>query len=197
MSHHDHHKFDPARLARLERPERHALMRPRDLLQAAGITEGMTVVDIGCGTGFFTLPAAELVGPTGRVLALDIAPAMLDFLRDRKPPPHVDVLPCDESTFPITDDTADLVVLSLVLHEAVDPHRFLADIARLLRPGASSSAWNGKIKTSPEAQAAPTGSTAPLPSHGFARPTSGTSPPPTGHHPTTPSPLADPGASHD
>lgn len=95
------HKFDLARLHRLDRPERQAHLRPAELLEAHGVGPGMTVVDIGCGTGFFTLPAAALAGEAGRVYALDIAPEMLDHLRDRRPPAQVETTLSEEYGFPI------------------------------------------------------------------------------------------------
>ncbi|MFU8802300.1 MAG: class I SAM-dependent methyltransferase [Bradymonadaceae bacterium] len=130
-----HHKFDPVRLFRLERPERHAQLRPGALLDVARVGPGMIVVDVGCGTGFFSMVAAERVGPTGRVIALDIAEAMLEFLRKRDPPPHVEVLRSEESALPVSSEVADVVVLGLVLHEAVDPPDFLGEVRRVLRPG--------------------------------------------------------------
>lgn len=128
-------KFDPAKLARLDRPERLAELRPRELLVAAGVERGRTVADVGCGTGVFTLPAAELVGQAGVVYALDISEEMLDHLRRRDPPGHVRVLRSEESALPLADDLVDVVVLGSVLHEATDRPAFLAEIERVLKPG--------------------------------------------------------------
>ena len=48
------------------------IRNPYDILRNIGIKEGMSVLDIGAGPGFFTIPAAKIVGPNGRVFALDI-----------------------------------------------------------------------------------------------------------------------------
>jgi ubiquinone/menaquinone biosynthesis C-methylase UbiE len=52
----------------------------RTMLQALGVKPGQTVCDMGCGNGFYTLQLARLVGPRGRVYAVDIQPEMLQML---------------------------------------------------------------------------------------------------------------------
>jgi len=47
------------------------LMDPIKTLQGAGIQPGQTVLEVGCGTGFFTIPAAELIGDEGCLIAMD------------------------------------------------------------------------------------------------------------------------------
>jgi SAM-dependent methyltransferase len=64
----------------LERPNREDVQKSPAILKALAFRPGERVADIGAGTGYFTLPVAEAVGPTGRVLALDIAPEMLEYL---------------------------------------------------------------------------------------------------------------------
>ncbi len=71
------HKFDPDRRARLRSPERLLRLPPRKILRRAGLRKGEVFVDIGCGTGFFTLSAAVLVGQRGTAYGLDISPTML------------------------------------------------------------------------------------------------------------------------
>jgi ubiquinone/menaquinone biosynthesis C-methylase UbiE len=56
---------------------------PESILAAAGLHPGMIFIDIGCGQGFFTIPAAKIVGVQGRVYALDINPANTDRLRNK------------------------------------------------------------------------------------------------------------------
>lgn len=130
-----HHKFDVSRLNRLERPERYALYRPEELLKEAGLQSGMIGVDIGCGTGFFTSKAAQLVGSAGRVYALDIETPMLDYVANRNLGEHVHLLKNEESSFPLPDDVADFAIMGLVLHEAVDKMAFLKEAVRVLKKG--------------------------------------------------------------
>lgn len=96
--------------------------------------EGMRVLDAGCGPGFFTLDLARRVGPRGAVLAVDLRPESLDFLRARGAPPHVRTLAWDLGEKPLPEGGFDLVVLTDVLHHAEDPP---AVLRRLREAGAT------------------------------------------------------------
>jgi ubiquinone/menaquinone biosynthesis C-methylase UbiE len=80
--HHGGRRFPPERRNVLKDEERLRTLPPKPLLEAAGFTAGDSVLDIGAGTGFWTAPLGEIVGPEGRVIALDVEPIMLDELRD-------------------------------------------------------------------------------------------------------------------
>src|SRR3954451_22386825 len=67
----------------LERPERDREEQPRKLLEILDVQPGLTVADIGAGSGYFTFRLSRQVGPKGKVLAVDIQPEMLDILRRR------------------------------------------------------------------------------------------------------------------
>jgi len=62
---------------------RRLMENPYKLLKNAGVEKGKKVLEIGCGTGFFTLPAAEIVGENGRVYALDIHPLSIERIREK------------------------------------------------------------------------------------------------------------------
>ncbi|MBN2430740.1 MAG: methyltransferase [Acidobacteria bacterium] len=64
----------------LERDERRDFQKPEEVMQALALKPGERVADIGAGSGYFTVPVAKAVGPTGRVLAVDIRQEMLDYL---------------------------------------------------------------------------------------------------------------------
>jgi predicted methyltransferase len=64
-------------------PERDAWQRPDEVVTLLAIREGMNVVDLGAGTGYFESRLSAAVGPTGTVLALDVEPAMLDYMQAR------------------------------------------------------------------------------------------------------------------
>lgn len=133
------HKFDPARRARLEDPDRRRLLPAHDLLADAGLRAGMSAVDIGCGPGFFTLPAAEIVGPAGRIYAVDISPQMLQAVEEKARAAglhNIQPVQAEESAIPLADGIAQFALLAFVLHEAVEPGAFLAEVIRLLVPGA-------------------------------------------------------------
>ena len=128
------HKFDPEKVQTLESDERRRTMPPERLLRGFGLRRGMTFVDVGAGTGYFSLAAADLVGPEGKVHALDVSPAMLDHLRARNPPAWVRVERCQESRLPVPDGAADLCFTCFVLHEVEDPAAFLKEMGRVTKP---------------------------------------------------------------
>ncbi len=59
---------------RADDPERKTWQDPEEIFTGIGLAAGMTFVDVGCGEGFFALPAARRVGPDGKVFAADINP---------------------------------------------------------------------------------------------------------------------------
>ena len=128
------HKFDPSHTHKLESPERRRSMPPERTLRRLGLKRGMTFVDAGAGTGYFALPAADLVGPEGRVCALDVEPVMLEHLRAKRPPPWLETILCKESSFPLADATGDCSLTCFVLHEVADPLAFLKELARVTKP---------------------------------------------------------------
>ena len=130
------HKFNPAHIERLINGTRLREVKPRKLLLEAGLTRGQVFIDVGCGPGFFTLPAARIVGPRGLAYAVDTEPLMLDELTKRNPPSNVKCLLSRESSVPLPDNTGDFLLLVHVLHEAEDIGAFLLELKRLLKPGA-------------------------------------------------------------
>lgn len=130
--------FDPANMARLLGEERRAKLPPEATLRAAGLTTGQTVVDLGCGPGYFTLPAAALVGPRGKVYGVDLQPEMVEACRARAAAARarwVEVVRSTETEVPLPDGIADVVLISVVLHETNDRVAFLREARRLLKPG--------------------------------------------------------------
>lgn len=79
------HRFDdPQRWAReFDDPDRDAWQRPEEVVRLMEIAPGATVADLGAGTGYFLKHLSKAVGPEGRVLALDIEPSMVEYMRDR------------------------------------------------------------------------------------------------------------------
>jgi ubiquinone/menaquinone biosynthesis C-methylase UbiE len=105
------------------------------------IQAGMRVLEIGCGSGGYTTYLARAAGPTGKVCALDIQPAMLELLAAKLARPEnqdIHNVKCfAESAYalPFEDDTFDRVVLITVLQEIPDRERALVEARRVLKPG--------------------------------------------------------------
>lgn len=116
-----------------------ALYRPfsRRLFEAAGIGPGMTVLDLGSGAGDVAMLAAELVGPTGRVVGVDVNPAILDTARRRADAAgyaNVTFLAGDIGDVAL-EDGFDAVVGRLVLMYLRDPTSALRRLRAHLKPG--------------------------------------------------------------
>jgi ubiquinone/menaquinone biosynthesis C-methylase UbiE len=113
---------------------------PRQLLTGL-VRDGMTVIEPGCGMGFFTLDVARLVGPRGRVIALDVQPRMLAGLRRRAAKAglgeRIDARLVGPQRLGLDDlaGKADLAVALHVVHEVPDQRAFLTELLTVLRPG--------------------------------------------------------------
>ncbi len=121
-------------LDRMERDEEEA---PERALDALDIRPGQTVVDLGAGSGYFTVRLAKRVGPSGRVIAVDIQPEMLMRLRERlqhEGITNVTPLLATEQDPTLPEGAADLVLMVDVYHELAAPQQILRHIARGLRP---------------------------------------------------------------
>ncbi|HZO12382.1 MAG TPA: class I SAM-dependent methyltransferase [Polyangiaceae bacterium] len=68
---------------RFEGPERDAYQQPSKVIEAMKLTAGMKVADVGTGTGYFVPHLSRAVGEEGRVLALDVEPGMIDYVKKR------------------------------------------------------------------------------------------------------------------
>jgi len=102
------------------------------------IKPGMTVMDIGCGMGFFSLGMARLVGPEGKVLSLDIQPQMLNVLERRAK--RAGLLERIEAKLIEPDGLGierkvDFALAFWMVHEVPDQEVFFRDVSDVLRPG--------------------------------------------------------------
>lgn len=132
------HKMDFANRDRLRDAWRQEHLDPAALWRRAGLVPGAVAVDVGAGIGYFSVPAADLVGPTGKVYAADILPEMLADLRAGLPATHsaqLETVTSTEYSVPLPDRIADVVLLSFVAHEVDDPDRLIQECSRLLKEG--------------------------------------------------------------
>jgi ubiquinone/menaquinone biosynthesis C-methylase UbiE len=119
---------------------RRRIQPPEPLIKRSGIKPGMRVLEIGCGSGAYTTFVARTVGPTGKVEALDIQPAMLKQLEKKLAlPEHRDIrnittYVASAYDLPFDDGTIDLVYMIAVLYEIPDQEKVLAEIKRVLKP---------------------------------------------------------------
>lgn len=108
------------------------------LLQAAVLAPGEAVLDVACGTGLVTLPAARAVGAAGQVLGVDIADRMVEALQQRAAAaglPQVAAARMDAEQLALPDGSVDAVLCALGLMYLPDPAQALREVRRVLRPG--------------------------------------------------------------
>jgi len=124
----------------LVNPIRRLFEHPRRLLEPL-VREGMTVLEPGCGMGYFTLEAARLVGPSGKVVALDLQKKMINGLKRRLRRAHLSdrvdarVVPADTLAIPDLEGEVDMALALYFVHEAPDAFRLFRELARALKPG--------------------------------------------------------------
>jgi len=123
----------------LTMPGRRLLTNPSRILHGL-VRPGDTVVDLGCGPGFFTLPMAEMVGDGGGVIAVDLQAAMLDKLRSRAERKglagRIRLHQCSSDALGLDGERADFALAFWMVHEVPDSARFLEEVHAVLREGA-------------------------------------------------------------
>ncbi|MCK4824065.1 class I SAM-dependent methyltransferase [bacterium] len=102
------------------------------------IREGMTVLDFGCGPGYFTIDMAEMVGKTGRVIAADLQEGMLQKLKDKIHGTEIDeciTLHKSEVNKIGLTDIIDFTLAFSVIHELPSQEDFFMELVSILKPG--------------------------------------------------------------
>jgi ubiquinone/menaquinone biosynthesis C-methylase UbiE len=110
-----------------------------DTLVKPYVKEGMTVLDIGCGMGFFSLPVARMVGASGRVVCVDLQDKMIKGLVKRAKKAalldRIDARVCGGNHLSIEDmgGAVDFALTFALIHEVPDKERLLAEIAGAMK----------------------------------------------------------------
>lgn len=122
----------------LERPEREAEERISLLVKLLGLEPGMTVADIGAGSGVLTLRMAPQVAPDGKVIAVDIQEEMLTRLQNRLSRSRIDnveLLLGTAKSPELKPASVDLILMVDVYHEFEFPYEMMENMSRALKPG--------------------------------------------------------------
>jgi ubiquinone/menaquinone biosynthesis C-methylase UbiE len=136
---HKTHKYNPENGAVLAGHLNNSLRRwflsPERIFREIGIRKDEVWVDVGCGTGFFTIPLSRMAS---KVFAIDISPRMLEMLEihiQAKQLRNVLAMQSEENVIPLAACLANGIFMGFVAHELDDPERFLTESARCLKPG--------------------------------------------------------------
>lgn len=117
--------------------ERRKWQDPEAILVDVGLKRGFTFVDVGCGSGFFALPAARLVGEKGMIYGLDSNDEAIRRLKEKARRENLRNLSLHEGAGEenvLCEGCADIVFLGIVLHDFNDPSRVLINARRMLKP---------------------------------------------------------------
>jgi len=101
------------------------------------VEEGMTILDIGCGPGFFSIDMAQMVGESGRVIASDLQEGMLQKLRDKiqgtQLEERITLHKCEENKIGVSEEV-DFIVAFYMIHEIPNQEEFFNEIGSILKP---------------------------------------------------------------
>lgn len=131
------HHLRSRRHSREDETARRLWQHPESILDGIGLAPGDIFVDVGCGDGFFALPAARMVGPHGRVCGIDIDAEALDLLQEKafgEGLRNVVLHRGMAEEVVLCEGCADFVFFGIDLHDFVDPIRALGNAKRMAAP---------------------------------------------------------------
>ncbi len=132
------HVMGPGGILWLDRAERETEEQPQRVIDALEIQPGHTVADLGAGSGYYSFRIAPLVGPNGKVLAVDIEPAMLEVIAQRARREQVANVATVRSSAQdpnLPARSVDLLFMVDVYHELEYPYEVMTKVRAALKPG--------------------------------------------------------------
>jgi ubiquinone/menaquinone biosynthesis C-methylase UbiE len=128
----------PGGIPWLERDQREFEEKPGVVIDALQIKPGDTVADLGAGSGYYSFRLAPVVGPTGKVLAIDIEPRMLEVIRGRAARQKIGNVETVRSTASdpnLPPASVDVLLMVDVYHELAFPYEMMQGVVTALKPG--------------------------------------------------------------
>lgn len=132
-------------LSGLNSPLRHRFQKPEKFVRASGIQSGQNVLEIGCGSGFFTVAASEMVGEDGCVHAIDVHPMAVEETAKKMHDLHktnVKVTQANAEDTGFADASFDAILLyGVIPAPIISLERLTTEMHRLLKPGGILAVW--------------------------------------------------------
>ena len=137
-------------IQKLDTPERRIALPPKETLLSLGLTGDVDFADIGCGIGYFAIPAALIIKPGHKVYAIDPAADMIAEARKRAGEAginNIQFVQSDALNFKIPSESVDFGLLANVFHEIPEKELFAGLIWDIVKPGGKLALieWNNQI----------------------------------------------------
>ncbi len=129
------HVFNPEHISVLEAEDRRVWQDPDEILNAVELQPHFIAADLGCGSGYFTVPLAQKIK---KVYGIDVQMEMLRFLEDKIRKlkiRNIETLLSESDKIPLEDESVDLLISINTLHEFGDRDRMITEIERVIRKG--------------------------------------------------------------
>lgn len=126
------HKFDAKKAGILDSADRRKFLNPESILGKAGLDTDTVFADLGCGSGYFSIPASLIVK---KVYAIDVQEEMLDIVREKigvGKLTNIEIILSKESSIPLPDDSIDVLFMANVFHELEERGAILREAKRIL-----------------------------------------------------------------
>jgi len=124
-------------IERLERPDRIPGLRIDDVIRALELKDGDVIADIGAGPAAFTIPFARAVGPSGRALAVDLWPELMDYINERAQKEgvtNIETILADPDDPHLPPGQIDIAYFHDVFHNVPDRQAYLERLASYMKP---------------------------------------------------------------
>ncbi|WP_455369403.1 class I SAM-dependent methyltransferase [[Eubacterium] cellulosolvens] len=134
------HIFNARNKKNLNGEERLSISEPFSILSHSGLKNGMNLIDLGCGTGYYTIPTSQIL-KNGLIYAIDIQTEMLETLHKKLKKistKNIHIIRSELHNLPIKCESLDIALLINALHELHNKQSILEEICRILKD-------NGKI----------------------------------------------------
>lgn len=131
-------RFNPEKLAKLNNPERRKDFPVDRIAALVGFQDNITIVDLGAGTAFQSIPLAEMY-PNSTIFALDISEIMTNWTKENIEPKYSNIkaITMDDSQIPMEDEAVDFLFTVNLHHELDNPQETLNECFRVLKNGAA------------------------------------------------------------